>query len=364
MSPMTRNFSPGGVPSGDVAAYYERRVQGGAGLIVTEGVGVDHPAAIGDGGLRERDIPLLYGEEALAGWRNLVRRVHAAGGKIVPQLWHQGPMRRSGGPHPQAESVRPSGLWGPVDRVTSVDAAYLEWAKVPTRPATDQELQDVIDGFARSARHARDAGFDGIAVHGAHGYLLDTFLWEYTNRRDPPWGGPDIRGRVALPVAVVKAIRREIGDLPIIYRFSQSKLQDFKAKIARTPGELAQILEPLADAGVDVFDASTRYFDRAEFPEVSTLGLAGWAKKLTGRLSMTVGGIGLAGSHYNADGTRAEVIRAANNLPQLLARYEQGEFDLAAVGRAMLADPNWVKKARDGGEAFEDYRESMRDTLY
>ena len=364
MSPMTRNFSPGGVPSDDVAVYYERRVQGGAGLIVTEGVGIDHPAAIGDGGLRERDIPLMYGEEALAGWRNLVRRVHAAGGKIVPQLWHQGPMRRSGGPHPQAESVRPSGLWGPMDRVTSVDAAYLEWAKVPTRPATDQEVQDVIDSFARSARHARDAGFDGIAVHGAHGYLLDTFLWEYTNRRNPPWGGPDIRGRVALPVAVVKAIRCEIGDLPIIYRFSQSKLQDFKAKIARTPGELAQILEPLADAGVDVFDASTRYFDRAEFPEVSTLGLAGWAKKLTGRLSMTVGGIGLAGAHYNADGTRAEVILAANNLPQLLARYEQGEFDLAAVGRAMLADPNWVKKARGGGEAFEDYRESMRDTLY
>jgi 2,4-dienoyl-CoA reductase-like NADH-dependent reductase (Old Yellow Enzyme family) len=364
MSPMTRSFSPGGTPGEDVAAYYERRALGGVGLIVTEGVGVDHPAAIGDAGLSEENVPQMYGDAALAGWRQVVERVHAAGGKIVPQLWHQGVMRRSGGPQPEAESVRPSGLWGPVDRLTSVDSKYLEWAKVPTRPATDEEVQNVIDGFARSARHARDVGFDGIALHGGHGYLLDSFMWEDTNRRAAPWGGPDGRGRSAMPAAVVKAIRREIGDLPIFYRFSQWKLQDFKGRLGRTPDELAQVLEPLTDAGVDVFDASTRYFDRAEFPEQSQMSLAGWAKKLTGRLSMTVGGIGLGASRYTSDGKRADVIAAANNLPQLLARFERGEFDLAAVGRALLADPNWVRKVRAGDERFVDYSENMRLTLY
>lgn len=363
MSPMTRSFSPNGVPGEDVAAYYTRRARGGAGLIITEGVGIDHPAAIGDAGLKEGDIPLMYGDAALAGWRKVIADVHAAGGKIIPQLWHQGAMRRTGGPHPEVESVRPSGIWGPDDSITSVDQEYRDWAKAPTKPATDEDIQDIIDGFARSARHAREAGFDGIAIHGAHGYLLDTFLWAFTNRRGSPWGGASVRDRTAMPVAVVKAVRAEVGDLPIFYRFSQSKLQDFKASLASSPDELSEILGPLADAGVDVFDASTRYFDRPEFRDAGPLNLAGWAKKLTGRLSMTVGGIGLGGAHYRADGSRGGVIAAANNLPQLLARFERGEFDLAAVGRAMLADPNWVEKGREGG-SFQDYDEDMRSTLF
>ena len=114
---------------------------------------------------------------------------------------------------------------------------------------------------------------------------------------------------------------------------------------------------------MDVFDASTRYFDRAEFPELSPMSLAGWAKALTWRLTMTVGGIGLGGSRYTSDGKRADLIAGVNNLPQLLARFERGEFDLAAVGRALIADPDWLGKVRGDG-SFSDYSESMRRTLY
>src|SRR5215207_2547359 len=108
MAPMTREFSPQGIPGNDVVAYYRRRAEAETGLVITEGVGIDHPAALGEAGLGEADIPHLYGDEALAGWRRVVAAVHAAGGRILPQLWHQGVMREQGtGPHPEAPSLRP-----------------------------------------------------------------------------------------------------------------------------------------------------------------------------------------------------------------------------------------------------------------
>jgi 2,4-dienoyl-CoA reductase-like NADH-dependent reductase (Old Yellow Enzyme family) len=356
MAPMTRNFSPGGVPGADVAAYYRRRAEGGTGLLITEGVGIDHPAALGDAGLGESNLPHLYGDEALAGWKRVVEVVHAAGGALVPQLWHQGVMREPGtGPHPHEPSVRPSGLWGPVGRAGSLDPGYLARVQAPTRPMSESDIQDVIAAYARSARHARDLGFDGVAIHGAHGYLIDTFLWDETNRRSDAWGG-DRRERARFAAEVVRAIRVEVGDaMPIFFRFSQWKQQDFKARLANSPQELEEVLGPIADAGVDVFDGSVRYFDRAEF-EGSPLNLSGWAKKLTGKLSMAIGGIGLDRGFYDSkrDGRAA----GSDNIGLLMARFGLGEFDLVAVGRALLNEPTWTQKLRHGQElpAFDESR--------
>ena len=348
MAPMTRSFSPDGVPGSDVAAYYRRRAEGGTGLLITEGVGIDHPAALGEAGLGESDLPHLYGPRALAGWKKVVDGVHAAGGKVIPQLWHQGVMRAQGtGPHPQVPSIRPSGLWGPSGRVTSCEAAYLEQVQAPTQPASESDIQDVIDAYARSARRARELGFDGVAIHGAHGYLIDTFLWDETNRRDDAWGG-DRRARTRFAAEVVRAIRREAGEaMPIFFRFSQWKQQDFKARLANTPQELEEVLGPIADAGVDVFDGSVRYFDRAEF-EGSSLNLSGWAKKLTGKLAMAVGGIGLDRGFY--DSRRDGRAGGSDNISLLMTRFQRGEFDLVAVGRALLNEPTWARKLRDGQE--------------
>jgi 2,4-dienoyl-CoA reductase-like NADH-dependent reductase (Old Yellow Enzyme family) len=354
MAPMTRNFSPRGVPGPDVAAYYRRRAEGGTGLLITEGVGIDHPAALVDAGLGESHLPHLFGDDALAGWKRVVDAVHAAGGKVIPQLWHQGVLRERGtGPCPEAESLRPSGLWGPSGRTHSLDAAYVARVIAPTRPMGDSEIQDVIDAYARSARHARDIGFDGIAIHGAHGYLIDTFLWDETNRRTDAWGGGR-RARSRFAAEVVRAVRREAGPaLPIFFRFSQWKQQDFKAKLASTPQELEEVLGPIADAGVDVFDGSVRYFDRAEF-EGSPLNLSGWARKLTGKLAMAIGGIGLDRGYY--DSRRDGRAGGADNIRRLLERFERGEFDLVAVGRALLNEPSWTTLLRHGQElpAFDE----------
>jgi 2,4-dienoyl-CoA reductase-like NADH-dependent reductase (Old Yellow Enzyme family) len=359
MAPMTRSFSPLGTPGPDVAAYYRRRAEGETGLLITEGVGVDHPASLGDAGLNESDLPHMYGEQALAGWRRVVAGVHAADGKIFPQLWHQGVMRKAGtGPQPLAASCRPSGLWGPTGRTTSLAPDDVAVCAVPTAPMTESDIEEVIAAYGRSARHAMDVGFDGIAIHGAHGYLPDNFLWEETNRRTDRWGG-DRRRRSQFAVEIVKAIRAVVGpDRPIIFRFSQWKQQDFRARLANTPQELDEILGPIADAGVDVFDASVRYFNRAEF-EGSPLNLAGWAKKLTGKLSMAVGGIGLNKGYY--DSKREGSSAAAYNFEALMERFTRGEFDLVAVGRSLLHDPAWTRKVREGEELSTFSEESLRE---
>jgi 2,4-dienoyl-CoA reductase-like NADH-dependent reductase (Old Yellow Enzyme family) len=346
MAPMTRNFSPGGVPGVDVAAYYRRRAEGGTGLLITEGVGIDHPAALGDAGLGESNLPHLFGAEALAGWKRVVDAVHGAGGKVIPQLWHQGVMRDpQTGPHPGVPSLRPSGVWGPASPNNSLDAGYVARMQPATPAMSDSDVQDVIDAYARSARHARAIGCDGVAIHGAHGYLIDTFLWDETNRRTDRWGG-NHRQRAEFGAEIVRAIRREIGPgKPIMFRFSQHKQQDYWAKLGQTPNELGEILNALADAGVDILDASIRGFDTPAF-EGSDLNLAGWAKKLTGKITSTVGGIGL--SNRLEQMFAGEETQALNNLDRVLERFNNGEFDLILVGRGMLADPAWSERVRAG----------------
>jgi 2,4-dienoyl-CoA reductase-like NADH-dependent reductase (Old Yellow Enzyme family) len=358
MAPMTRGFSPHGVPGDDVAGYYRRRAQGGTGLIITEGVGIDHPAALGDAGLNECNLPQMYGTEPLAGWRRVVAGVHEAGGVIFPQLWHQGVMRKAGtGPHPHAPSCRPSGVWGPVGRTTALAAEDVALYAEETRAMSESEIADVIAAYGRSAAHAMEAGFDGIAIHGAHGYLPDNFLWEETNRRNDRWGG-DRRRRSEFAAEVVRTIRAVIGqERPIVFRFSQWKQQDFRARLAATPQELEEALAPISAAGVDVFDASVRYFNRAEF-EGSPLNLAGWAKKLTGKLSMAVGGIGLDKGYYESK--RDGASQSAHNFEPLMERFNRGEFDLVEVGRSLLHDPQWTRRLRVGDALLPFSEESLK----
>ncbi|WP_419827187.1 NADH:flavin oxidoreductase [Sphingomonas sp.] len=360
MAPMTRNRSPDGVPGPDVAAYYRRRAENDVALIVTEGVAVAHPSAVGDAGLAEVAVPEMFGEAALDGWRRVVEEVHGAGGLVFPQLWHQGVMRREGsGRYPDAPSMRPSGLWGPPGRRTSSAEAYLADMSEPTRPMTDAEIADVIAAFAKSAAAAKSVGFDGIALHGAHGYLFDTFFWAETNRRDDHFGG-DIVGRSRFATEVVRGIREAVGpELPIMFRFSQWKQQDFDARVAGTPAELERWLGVLVDAGVDILDSSTRVFDAPAF-EGSDVSLAGWTRKLTGLPTMAVGSIGLEKDLYAQ--MRPDEGISASNLDRVMARFDRGEFDLVGVGRSLIADPAWAVRAREG-KPFEPYTLEALATL-
>lgn len=352
MAPMTRAMSPGGVPTDDVAAYYERRARGGAGLIITEGTFIPHHSAGHD-----RNAPRFYGEDALSGWKRVVDRVHQAGGLIFPQLWHVGLVRK-----PKVQGVAdlfdaggetlgrisPSGIIGGDD---------LPLEKVGD-PATEDEIEAVIEAFGLAALSAKTLGFDGVEVHGAHGYLIDQFLWKATNLRDDEYGG-DISRRSRFASDVVRRIREKVGpDFPVVIRLSTWKQQDYTARLVETPEDWAKVVQPIADAGVDAFHLSQRRYWQGEFD--TELNLAAWTKRLTGKATITVGSVSL-------DNSMAEMMQGRgsspeNNLAPLLEGIERGDFDMVAVGRAMIANPDWPQRISSGAP-LKPYRIEMLQTL-
>lgn len=329
MAPMTRNMAPDGVPGTANAAYYARRAAGEVGLIVSEGTVVDRPAS-----RNMPHIPFFHGDAALAGWQQVAEAVHAAGGKMGPQLWHTGGTTADPAfPRPPLDT--PSGLNKP--------------GEVVGEPMSEEAIADTIAAFASSAAAAKALGFDTVELHGAHGYLIDQFFWDGTNRRTDRWGGTTLAERSRFAAALVAAVREAVGpDFPIILRVSQWKQQDYSVRLAATPDEMAAWLQPLADAGVDIIHASQRRFWDAEFPEIDGeqgLNFAGWAKKLTGLPTISVGSVGLSSDFFGAFGGQTS---AVSGLDPLVARMEKGEFDLIAVGRVLLSDADWAAKVKDG----------------
>jgi 2,4-dienoyl-CoA reductase-like NADH-dependent reductase (Old Yellow Enzyme family) len=343
MAPMTRSMSPGGVATEEVAAYYGRRAAADVGLIISEGTGVARPASLND-----PDIPRFHGEGELAAWKRVIEAVHAAGGLMAPQLWHVGAVRtRRQDWAPPGPYDSPSGLSSPGHRFGE--------------PMSDADIADAIDAFAAAAASAQRLGFDAVELHGAHGYLIDQFFWQGTNERTDLFGGPSVVERASFAAEILKAVRRAVGpDYPVIIRLSQWKQQDFAARIAPTVADMEAWLLPLAEAGADAFHCSQRRFWEPEF-EGSDLNFAGWAKKITGKTSITVGSVGLTGEFIAAYGGEAS---KPASLDRLLAMLERGDFDLVAVGRALLQDPLWARKVHEGrtGELM-DYDRSALATL-
>ena len=349
MAPMTRYFSPGYVPSELAPAYYARRVEGGVGLVITEATIVDEPHATA-----YEDVPGMFEGEPAQAWGRVVDAVHRAGGGIFSQLWHTGAIRKPGvGPDPDLPAISPSGLLMP-----GVSSG---------RAMEEADIGRVIEAFARGAALAVEIGFDGVEIHGAHGYLVDQFLWEGTNQRQDRYGG-NLAARVSFARELVSAVRDAMGPDPVLsFRFSQWKQQDYEARLAHTPAELAGLLVPLSEAGVDMFHASTRRFWEPEF-RGSSLNLAGWAKKITGKPAITVGSVCLASDFLNDSGTYETMMRefeltatanqeellegvgelmsassGAGGMRDLEERLAAGEFDLVAAGRALLANPELPK---------------------
>ncbi len=327
MAPMTRFRSPGGVPTPEVAAYYRRRAENRIALIVTEGVLVGHPSAG-----HETTVPRMTAGPAEDGWRRVTAEVHAAGGRIAAQLWHLGSAR---------EPVDGIAAWTPSGR------------PAPSHAMTTADIDTLLAAYADAARVAARAGFDAVEIHAAHGYLLDEFLWPHTNRRTDRFGGSPA-ARAAFPAEVIRAVRSSIpAAMPLVVRFSQFKERDFTARIAETPAELAMILEAFATAGADLLHASQRRFADPAFPG-STRNLAGWAKHLTGLPSITVGSVGLTRDFLHSDALRG-----------LLDRLDAGEFDLVALGRALLGNPAWVTHAAAGRfDRIRDYRKTDEDRYF
>ncbi len=342
MPAMTRGFSPDGIPGENVAAYYRKRAEGGVGLIISEGALINHPSATDT-----TENPHFYGEAALTGWKTVLDGVHAAGCKMVPQIWHIGSVRHAGtGPVPEAVSAAPSGLVAPGKKL------------LPELNPT--EIERLVSAYAQAAKDAKRLGFDGVEIHGAHGYLIDQFFWEGTNVRHDKYGG-SLEARTTFAVEIIREVRRQCGpDFPIILRWSQWKIQDFNAKLARTPKELERFLSPLTDAGVDIFHCSTRRFWEPEF-EDSTLNLAGWTKKITGRPCISVGSVSLNEEFITTyAGGEAQVV----GLDNLLERMQDCEFDLIAVGRAQISNPDWAKLVAAGQyDQLRPYHKGLLEEL-
>jgi 2,4-dienoyl-CoA reductase-like NADH-dependent reductase (Old Yellow Enzyme family) len=346
MAPMTRSRSPGGFPNDDNVAYYARRAAANVGLVLSEGTLTRRKGASGDA-----NIPLFWGEQALAGWKNIIDAVHAEGGKMGPQIWHQGMSRKPGTGHfPDAPSDGPSGI-------------TLQGKKVEEEPS-EAEVLDMAQAYADAAGDAKRLGFDCIELHGAHAYLIDEFFWERTNQRTDRFGGSIVK-RAEFAAETIRRCRAAVGDLPIIIRISQWKSVDYNAKVAVNPQELEEWLRVLVDAGVDAIHCSQRRILEPEFPEIDGakgLNFAGWAKKLTGLPSISVGSVGLSSEFTGA--FRGEG-SSKGNLDEVIERVDKGEFDLVAVGRALLQDPEWAVKVKHGriGE-LQDYDAKALQTYY
>ncbi|MFV0643241.1 MAG: 12-oxophytodienoate reductase [Sphingomonadaceae bacterium] len=348
MAPMTRELCPQGIPGDDVAAYYARRAKGGTGLIITEGAAPDETGCFGS------NVPRLFGREALAGWEKTVRSVHRHGAKIFAQIWHVGAFSPSliGMQDSLPESLTrlsPSGLAAP-------DMLF-------GKAMDEAELSRTIRAFADAAANARETGFDGVEIHGAHGYLPDQFLWSETNRREDDYGG-GIEARLRFPAELVQAIRDRTGqDFTISFRLSQWKQLQYSARLAENPAMLADIVLPLKQAGVDMFHCSTRRFWEGEFAP-DPRNLAGWVKDITGLPAITVGSVTLD-TDFKAPTGKQAAAPAADHIARLEAGVRAGEYDLVAIGRALLANPDWVAKLAAGRmEDMVPFDRSMLEQLH
>lgn len=330
MPGMQRSWCEQGRPTGFLTDYYCRRVEGGVGLIITEACGVDHPTAT------HSPKYAWVAPRTAEAWNTCAGRVRAAGGELFVQLWHEGAVRVGDDGAGGLESLSPSGIVG--------------GGRTNGRAATAGELAEIVAAYGRSATIAREAGASGVELHACHGYLLDQFLWAETNRRTDRYGGASVLDRATFVLEVVAEVRSAVGDeLPISLRLSQWKEVDYAAHIAADPEELHALLALFRAAGVDIFHVSTRRFWTPEWPELDPdLGLAGWVRRGTDAVVMAVGSVGLdLDIMSNVHGGAARSTGAEGYL-EMLRRFERGDFDLMAIGRGQIGDPDLVRTLRDG----------------
>ncbi|MFE2226092.1 alkene reductase [Streptomyces kronopolitis] len=310
MAPMTRSraYGPGAEPTELMATYYAQRA--GAGLIVTEGI---QPSVVGQG---YPDTPGLHSAGQVRAWRTVTDAVHHEGGAIFAQLMHTG---RIG--HP---SLLPDGLEpvGP-SAVTAKGQVFThEGPKeyVTPKELTEAEIRQTIADFAAAARNAIEAGFDGVELHGANGYLIHQFLAPNTNLRTDAWGG-DTEGRIRFAVEVTAAVTEAIGADRVGLRISPGN--QYNDISEDNPDEVyLALLERLA--GLDL-----AYLHLMEGPN----------RDLTPRLRKAWAGTFVLNPFTYPDVTG----------PDALGLIEDGSADMIAFGSLFLANPDLPRRLASGG---------------
>ncbi|MEV6908549.1 NADH:flavin oxidoreductase [Amycolatopsis sp. NPDC051071] len=347
VAPMTRvSAQPDGTPTGEMADYYAEYARGGFGLVISEGTYTDTAASQG-----YLNQPGLAREEHVAGWRVVTAGVRAAGGRMIAQLMHAGAISQ-GNPH-QSHNVGPSA----VQPRREMMPAYGGSGPWPApKELTTAEIDDVVAGFAAAAERARQAGFDGVEVHGANGYLLDQFLTDYTNRRTDEYGG-SVADRIRLTARVVTAVAEAVPDLLTGVRLSQTKVNDFTYRWPGGRADAEVIFAAVADAGADFLHIASEgrnWLETAKLDDGSTI--TALAREVTGLPVIANGGMhDLAQAREVLSGGHADVLSLGHGAlanPDLPARVA-AEEPLAEFDRAMVSPMVTVANARR-------WRESLR----
>ena len=326
MAPLTRNRSPNAIPPAIVATYYGQRAS--AGLLITEATAISHQAQ------GYSDVPGLYGTEQLDGWKHVTETVHAAGGKIVVQLWHVGRVSHTDLQPDHAAPVAPSAITAKTKTVLIKDGAPVFVDTSAPRALRADELPGIVHTYEVAARNAVEtAGFDGVEIHGANGYLLDQFLKNGSNERTDDYGG-SIENRARLLLEVTRAVTSAVGG-----------------------GKTGIRLSPVTPAN-DVHDADPQPLFDYLVRELAALNLAyihiiegatGGPRALPDR---PFDYPALKAAYREAGGKGAWMVN--NGLDQSLAEKEVAEgADLVAFGRPYIGNPDLVERLRVGA-AFSD----------
>ncbi|PKH26661.1 NADH:flavin oxidoreductase [Enterobacterales bacterium CwR94] len=325
VAPMTRvTASEDGIASDRMKTYYEDFARGGFALVISEGIYIDtaysQTYAFQSG---------LTCPEQIAGWRKTTHAIHQQDGRIFAQIQHAGSL--SQGNAFRDETVAPSA----VRPVGSQMTFYRGEGKYPLpRELREDEIQDIICSFAEAAAHAVfDAGFDGVEIHGANGYLLDQFFTDYTNLRTDRWGG-DIAARLTLSLAVIQSVRQKVGQaVPVGIRISQGKVNDFFHKWANGEDDARIVFTLLAESGIDYLHVTEYEAWQPAFPDCP-LSLIELARKYAPGLTIMANG-----SLHQA--SRAQQVMAMG-------------ADFIALGRGALANHNWPQRLV-ADEAFNEF---------
>ena len=332
MAPLTRSRAKGTVPNDLMRVYYEQRANPatGAGLIITEA------SQISPEGQGYLDTPGIYSEEQVQGWKRITDAVHAQGGRIVIQLWHVGRISHTSlQPHGQAPVSSTSRASG--SKTYNADG-FVD-CSTPRALRTD-EMPRIVEDYRRAAANAIRAGFDGVEVHGANGYLIDQFLRDSINDRSDTYGG-SIENRARLLIEVMTAVTKEIGSGRTGVRLSpitpvNGAAQDSNA--AALFDHIMRRLAPLKLAFIHVIEGQT-----------------GGARDLSDK--------GVAPFDYAAMRDHFKGAWMVNNGYSLQMAQDAlagGQADLIAFGRPFIANPDLGRRLREGAPL----NELVRETLY
>ncbi len=322
MAPLTRNRSPDAIPGPFAAAYYTQRAT--AGLIITEATAISHQAQ------GYADVPGLYGTEQLDAWKKVTHDVHAAGGKIVVQLWHVGRVSHTSLQPDNGAPVAPSAITAKTKTVLIKDGVPTFVETSEPRALTAKELPELVHSYQAAARNAVvTAGFDGVEIHGANGYLLDQFLKDGSNQRHDDYGG-SIENRARVLLEVTRTVVDAVGGGRTGIRLSPV-----------TPANDAHDSDPQP-----LFDHVVRELASMNLAYIHIIeGATGGPRELPDR---PFDYAALKAAYRDAGGKGAWMVN--NGYDQTMAEnaVKHGD-DLVAFGKLYIGNPDLVARLKQGG---------------